>query len=168
MVWTTPATPTLGQFVTSTYWDPQVKENLNYLKTQDDVVKYAQSAGNSSSTSSTTILDVLSAPAFTPVSASRVLKITVHWRSLNVATDPGIYLVMIREGSTKLNEQSHKVETVGTGQQGGTLTHYVASPTAAAHTYKLSIQRASGTGTAVVEADATYPMQILVEDVGAA
>ena len=168
MAWTTPATPSVGTFITSTFWTPQIKDNLDYLKTQDDVVKYAQSTANSSSTSSTTILDVLTAPAFTPVSASRVLKITVHWRSLNVATDPGIYLVMIREGSTKLNEQSHKVETVGTGQQGGTLTHYIASPTAAAHTYKLSIQRASGNGTAVVEADATYPIQIIVEDVGAA
>ena len=168
MVWTTPATPTLGQFVTSTYWDPQVRDNFNYLKTQDDVVKYAQATANSSSTSGTTILDVLTAPAFTPVTATRLIKITVHWRSINVATDPGIYLVMIREGSTKLNEQSHKVETVGTGQQGGTMVHYVASPTAAAHTYKLSIQRATGTGTAVVEADPTYPCQIIVQDAGAA
>ena len=168
MAWTTPATPSVGTFITSTFWTPQIKDNLDYLKTQDDVVKYAQATANSSSTSGTTILDVLTAPAFTPVSATRLIKITVHWRSITVATDPGIYLVMIREGSTTLNEENHKVETTGTGQQGGTMVHYIANPTAAAHTYKLSIQRATGTGTAIVQADPTYPMQILVEDAGAA
>lgn len=132
------------------------------------VLGRAQSTSGVGPTSGTTILDILSAPVVTIAATNRLIKVTIQWRSLNVATDAGIYTVMIREGSTKLNEQAHKVETTGTGQQGGTLTHYIASPSAASHTYKMSIQRATGTGTVTVEADPTYPIQILVEDAGTA
>jgi len=132
------------------------------------VLGRAQSTSNVGPTSGTTILDILSAPAVTIAATNRLIKITIQWRGINVATDPGIYSVMIREGSTKLNEQNKKVETTGTGQQGGTMTHYIASPSAASHTYKMSIQRASGTGTATVEADATFPIQVLVEDASTA
>jgi hypothetical protein len=166
MAWTAPRDWTAGENVTEAMMDTHVRDNLNYLN--DLRVKYAQSTSDSSSTSSTTILDVLSAPSFTPISSSRLLKITGHWRGLNVATDPGIYGVHIREGSTTLNSENKKVESTGTGQQGGTIVCYVASPSAAAHTYKLSLQRLSGTGTAVMEGAATYPIQIIVEDIGAA
>lgn len=132
------------------------------------VLGRASTTTNQGPTSGTTILDILSAPAVTFAAANRLIKVTIQWRGINVATDPGIYSVMIREGSTKLNEQNHKVETTGTGQQGGTLVHWIASPSAAAHTYKFSLQRASGTGTGTVEADATYPIQITVEDCGTA
>lgn len=126
------------------------------------------SNSNVGPTSGAGILDIISASAVTIAATNRLIKVTIQWRSLVGATDPGIYLVMIREGSTLLNAQAKKIETTGTGQQGGTMIHWIASPSAAAHTYKMSLQRASGTGTATVEADPTYPIQILVEDCGTA
>lgn len=166
MAWTAPRTWVASELVDATIMNAHVRDNLNYLN--DTRVKYATQTTASSSTSGTTILDVLSAPAFTPISSSRLLKITAHWRSITVTTDPGTYTLMIREGSTLLNGENHKVESTGTGQQGGTMSHLVVSPSGASHTYKFSIQRASGTGTAVVDADATYPIFICVEDIGAA
>lgn len=51
---------------------------------------------------------------------------------------------------------------------GGTLVHWVASPSSGSHTYKISLQRASGTGTGVMNGNASYPIQIIVEDAGTA
>lgn len=166
MAWTAPRTWVAAELVDATIQNAHIRDNLNYLN--DLRVKYATQTTASSSTSGTTILDVLSAPSFTPISSSRLIKITVHWRSLTPTTDPGTWTLMIREGSTLLQAENHKAESTGTGQQGGTMSHIIASPSAAAHTYKFSIQRAAGTGTAVVDADATYPIFICVEDIGAA
>jgi hypothetical protein len=42
----------------------------------------------------------------------------------------------------------------------------VITPSAGAHTYKLTLQRNSGTGTVRIFADADVPAFILVEDLG--
>ena len=166
MAWTAPKTWVAAEIVDEAEMNAHLRDNLNYLN--DSLSVNAQRTTDSSSTSSSTVLDVLSAPAFTPISASRLIKITGQWRSMTVTTDPGIYTVYIREGSTSLNQQNHELSAPAVGLSGGSIVTYVASPSAAAHTYKLSMQRASGTGTAVMNAAATYPIQIIVQDIGAA
>ena len=50
----------------------------------------------------------------------------------------------------------------------GSVAHFISdilTPTAGTHTYKLTYQRATGTGTVATSAGATFPVFILVEDI---
>jgi hypothetical protein len=167
LTWTTPATPTLGQLVTSSYWDPQVKNNLTYLKDKQDTVKYGQRTTNTSAFSSSET-DIVTAAAFTPVDSSRLLRVSVVVRGLQFSVATDIFVFRIKEGSTQLQERTVRSESGGTGTDGFDFWVYIPNPTAASHTYKLTGGRVDGTGTCVIQADATYPCQILVEDCGAA
>lgn len=68
----------------------------------------------------------------------------------------------IKEGATVLSQGAFVVPT------GGFRCHVSAiiTPTAAAHTYKLSLARSVGTGNISMNAGAGYPGYILVEGIG--
>jgi len=143
-----------------------VRDNLNYL--DDSRVKYQTGTSDVGPTSGTTILDVITAPAFTPISSSRLLRVMFHYRSITGTVSGDVFEMMVREGSTQLNSNNEKIQSTGTGQNGGVVEALVASPSAAAHTYNGSIQRASGTGTGTVNGSSTFAILITVEDIAAA
>ena len=167
MAWTTPRTWAAGEFVTETIMNAHIRDQLNYLN--DSRVKYAQTTSNVGPTSGTTELDIITAPAFTPISATRLIKVSLHLRSLTSATVGDQFTIRIKEGATTFAEALININNSGTsGGDGKAYFALVPNATAASHTYKATIQRATGTGTATVSASATGPLSICVEDAGAA
>jgi hypothetical protein len=142
-----------------------VRDNLVYLN--DSRIKYGQITANGP-TVTTTETDVITAPAFTPISATRLIRVSIHVRGINGSVANDAFSYKIKEGATQLNEETVWSLSSGTGSPGFDMEHYIPNPSAAAHTYKMTGVRSTGTGNQVVQAAATYPCQIIVEDVGAA
>lgn len=117
-------------------------------------------------TSGTTELDVITAPAVTIAGTTRRLKITFSFRSINGSVANDIFSLRIKEGATILHESNWQTTLAVNGVGGGNIVAIVDSPTAASHTYKATITRVSGTGTATIEQVAGAPIVILVEDIG--
>jgi hypothetical protein len=69
----------------------------------------------------------------------------------------------IREGATSL-----QIVNVACATSAGfyAVASVILTPSAAAHTYKLSAQRQGGTGNITMNAAAATPAYILVEDIG--
>lgn len=111
----------------------------------------------------TSEVDVTSATLTVTVPAARLLRISF---SANVNSDVAgdTALVNIKEGAT----------TLGGGLSAGLLTNatgiyaeaLVSAPSTGSHTYKATIQRATGTGSMTLGGSATRPMVFVVEDVG--
>lgn len=98
------------------------------------------------------------------VAATRRVRVTVQcWVFSSVNGDSA--QVSIREGSTQLNTGTVQVSNVV-----ATSVNFsaVLTPTTGAHTYKASLLRSSGTGSLTMQAGATFPAFIYVEDVGPA
>lgn len=70
----------------------------------------------------------------------------------------------IKEGATTL-AQSHWISPAATNNQTA-VALVVLTPTNAAHTYKLTLERVAGTGSITMAAAATVPAWIQIEDVG--
>lgn len=117
-------------------------------------------------TSGTTELDVITAPAVTPATASRRLRIRFHCRGISGGTAGEQFVFRLKEGGTTLDEHVYTFAVVTITNTGVDFSTVVSSPTLAAHTYKVTIQRTSGAGVATVNATATGPITLTVEDVG--
>jgi hypothetical protein len=117
-------------------------------------------------TSGSTTLDVATASAVTIAATGRRLRITGTWRGITGSNSGDVFAMRLQEGSTVLTESNQIIVTASVGHNGGTIDAYVDSPSAASHTYKMTITRLTGTGTATVQAAATYPIRVTVEDVG--
>lgn len=73
----------------------------------------------------------------------------------------------IKEGATQLAEAPNTLTTAGRGYRYDVST--VETPSAGAHTYKLTLGRDTGASTAITSyANSTTPAFLLVEDIGAA
>ena len=165
MAWTTPRTWAAAEFVTETMMNAHVRDNLNYLN--DLRVKYGSVTANSSAFSAET--DLITAPAFTPISGSRLLRVSYRIRAFTSTNAGDILTLRIKEGSTEFSQQQRNAYTITTAVADGIADFvYIASPSAASHTYKVTGQRTAGTGTFTLQAASNYPTQIIVEDIGAA
>lgn len=135
----------------------------NFTKVPGGWLGYAEVTADQ--TAITTIVDLTGLSVAVTAGADRRLKITgsCHAASPTAADEVDLY---IREGSTTLQQ---RVLTVGTAGRIYAL-HAIAivTPTAGAHTYKLSMARTAGAGSAFMGAGALYPAFILVEDIGPA
>lgn len=109
----------------------------------------------------TAVVDVTGGSKTVMVGAGRRIRISGQGgASSTVADDQAIG--RIKEGATELGVWLYG-RLPGNGSGSAILT-----PTAGAHTYKLTIERAAGTGTVTLGASATNPCFILVEDIGPA
>jgi hypothetical protein len=70
----------------------------------------------------------------------------------------------VKEGATILLEAFSTSNIAGIGESMSGFI--ILTPTVGVHTYKLSLQRSSGTGTASSAALNTYPAFISAEDIG--
>lgn len=118
-------------------------------------------------TSGTTELDVITAPAITPSSSTRRIRIWFHCRGFSGGTAGEQFVVRIKEGATTLQEQVIIITTASLTNTGTDCHAIVDAPSVASHTYKATIQRTSGTGTVSVAATAGGPITLTVEDCGA-
>lgn len=104
--------------------------------------------------------------------ANRRYRLHGHVRSFAFTIDTDAFALQFREGATVLNEISLApnvqagVATAAADKEGKEIIHYIDGTTAASHTYTLTLIRLVGTGTSTAEAGATFPMQLVLEDVG--
>lgn len=140
----------------------------NLLAARDDagVLGYALLTANQINITAEADITGLSVAVNLP--AGRLIKISAHvWlQSATVATDVG--RVSLKEGATILQIGTVTNPTNAGSSSGTTSPFIVLAPAAGAHTYKATAQRIVGTGSITVQASATTPAILLVEDIGAA
>lgn len=100
------------------------------------------------------------------VGTGRLVVIEVQVNAARTVAD-GYTVVRIKEGTTVIQEAFVTPGLAGVAQTFG-FSCAPLTPTAGAHTYKVSLARGSGTGTINSNASATALAFILVEDIGKA
>lgn len=135
---------------------------------QGDIAHATPLTSSVGPTSGTTELDIITAPAVTLLATNRRLRITFTCRSYNASVTNDTFAVRIKEGSTILEEILVVAFGTGAGACSGAnnFEAIVSSPTAAAHTYKATVQRTGGTGTLTIGATADGKITLEVEDIG--
>lgn len=100
------------------------------------------------------------------VAANRLLRITGHGRVSRTVAD-GLTLGTIKEDGAAVGRWAHHQPSAIT-ETGNETGFVLRRPAAGAHTYALFLQRFSGTGSVALDAAATAPAYITVEDLGPA
>lgn len=116
----------------------------------------------SSQSSITTITDLTGLSVTVTVPASRRIRVTGSAFLSRTVAD-GATSLLIRESSTTLKNAGYLTTGAQFGAEEGSV---VLTPSAGSHTYKLSLEQDSGTGSSGIIAAATTPAFILVEDLG--
>jgi hypothetical protein len=111
-----------------------------------------------------TIQDLAGLSAAVTVGAGRYVRVTAYVGASTPTVSLDRFQLMIREGSTQLGRELRRYTAASA--EGGFHVAWVGTPSPGAHTYKLTCERAAGTGTLTLEASATEPCFILVEDIG--
>lgn len=124
---------------------------------------YAQITADSAAFSAQTDISGLSVTV--TVGAGRRVRITASCGYLDGSVAGDTFNWEIWEGATRLNGKLN-LQVPSTGHIGSPSAIAIVTPSAGAHTYKVSAIRAAGTGTGTVKAAATYPAFIHVEDIG--
>lgn len=113
----------------------------------------------------TSITDLTNLSVTVTVGANRLIRVTGVGSMVRSVAD-GITLGYIREGSTTLGRwgvfDATSANTNSPTQSGSVLL----TPSQGSHTYKLSLEQLTGTGSSGIQAGATFPAYILVEDLG--
>lgn len=123
-----------------------------------------QAVATANSSSTTTTVDWITAPAIT-TDGTRRIKITFNGY-LNAGTANDLAGVKLMEGATQLQATQIKMAVAGGPGQQSVSNIWQGVPAAGSHTYKLTVSLASGTGPAIGIASATIPAILLVEDIG--
>jgi hypothetical protein len=117
-----------------------------------------------SQTGITTVTDLTSLSLTVTAGTSRRLRIWAQGILTRTVAD-GLTLLSIKEGATVLMQ----LQAAPSNVNGDTITGFVdVLPSSGSHTYKLTLERASGTGTVGLAASSTSPAYILAEDIGPA
>lgn len=124
---------------------------------------YAQVTANQGTI--TTEQDLTGLTVTVTVVAGDRIRITAHVRVAATGGASDIPELRIKEGTTilALDRCHFSTASILSTLHG----EVVLSPTAGAHTYKLSLVRDTGSGTLTMSAGATFPAFILVEGIGA-
>jgi len=154
----TPQDFTSGQVLTAVMMD----------KLPQGVLDFQSSTSNSSATSSTSELTLLTASALTPAQSSRRWKLKFHARGTQATVAADTFVFRFKESGATINE-FHYITAAGSSVTiDGIELEHILTPTVAAHTYSVVVARATGTGTLTTLGTATAPMFLYVEDVGSA
>lgn len=140
-------------------FDPgEVIASADHNKTPGGWTGYVQVTA--SQTGISTITDLTGLSVTMTLQSSRYIRITGFARLSRTVND-GYTTFSIREGSTTLQFVAPLVITDA--------PHHVSvilTPTSGSHTYKLSLERTTGTGTTGISAASNNPAYLLVEDLG--
>jgi hypothetical protein len=99
--------------------------------------------------------------------ASRQVRLRIQFRGALGTVAGDVFAVRIVEGTTVLQEALCYIATSAQGV-GVPVVEVIIEPTAAEHTYFVTAKRLFGTGSATFYGSATYPAQLVIEDVGPA
>jgi hypothetical protein len=123
---------------------------------------YAEATANQGSIT-TPAADLTSLSVNVIVGSGRRIKITGQVRSWTSTTGDDRVIFAIQESTTVLNNVVVALDP-GANANGGDQVLWVGVPSAGAHTYKLTAEAVDG-GTITMNAAATFPAFILVEDI---
>lgn len=98
------------------------------------------------------------------VNNTRKIKITFHSPGTLSTVAGDRFRYYVREGATIL--QTIEGVAPGTSRAEGMTMTWSGNPSSGSHTYKISLERITGTGTLTAAADADGKMQMLIEDIG--
>jgi hypothetical protein len=126
------------------------------------VLGYAEVTANQVTISTVTDLTGLSVTV--SVASGHRIKITAGGDT-SITDTAGVALAQIKESGTVLGRWA-RWEARSTNQQMSSQRSVVLAPSVGSHTYKLTLERAAGTGTVGLVAGAGNPAFILVEDIG--
>ena len=130
----------------------------------DPVLGYSAATTNQAGISTETSLTNCSVTVTVPYAGHRV-RITGFCPSVVSTVANDVARVSIKESATLLQLGQ---ATVPTAFGPSIAVSWVGTPTAASHTYNLTLTRVTGTGTLTSNADPAFPAYILVEDLGPA
>jgi hypothetical protein len=108
-------------------------------------------------------VDLTSLTVAVTVGTTRRLRITGSVGFTSTVGD--VATVVIKEGATQLNVGQVQVQSAASLTVTASV---VLTPTSGSHTYKLAARRETGSGNVQMNANATNPAFILVEDIGPA
>lgn len=131
----------------------------NHIKFPGGWIGHAQVTAGQTGISSVTDLTSLSLTV--TVGTSRRLLIYGYARLIQNSLN-GIVTLSIRDGSS--NVVSNNVQTISVGNNATGVVLAVVTPSSGSNTWKLSL--ATTSGTVDMQADATFPAFILVQDIG--
>lgn len=124
------------------------------------VLGYAQAV--SDQTGITTETDLTTLSVTVTVGASRRIRVSSQLSPYSTVAGDSVW-GRIKEGATTLQFSQ---ATMNGAQAESTTITAIVSPSAGAHTYKVSLTRQGGTGSVTSQASSTAPAFICVEDVG--
>jgi hypothetical protein len=158
----TAPTPSVGDDDTSIATTAHVKDVLDTIA--HGVLGYAQVVA--SQTGITTEVDLTGLSVAVTAGTSRRIRISYALRTVGSAISSTVG-VTIKEGGTALQE-GFILNNAGAGIPQNGSDSIVITPSAGAHTYKLTMALAAGSGTVDLHATAARVAYILVEDIGPA
>lgn len=112
----------------------------------------------------TTVVDLTALTVTVTVGTGRRIRIRAQIAAQSTVNGDGA-LMQIMEGGTQLMAASTYLSSSTLGLP--VICEVILTPTSGSHTYKLTLQRIIGSGTLTMNANATAPAYILVEDIGA-
>lgn len=130
------------------------------------VLAKTTTTSNVGPTSGTTELDIITLPAITLNASDRRLLLKFYCRGYSTTGAGDLYTVRLKEGATTLTDAAYLPSATGVASIGAYLEVYIDSAATGSHTYKATIVRSIGAGTATVGGTATAPITISVMDVG--
>ena len=148
MAWTTPATPALAQLVNATVWNPQVRDNLNFLAalaTQG----YADASVTTTSTSYVTLSGgpTVSGVDLDPGQQVIVVATARCDNDAHTATTGAKISYAISGAGTRAADDTYSAEATGSPQQ-VLLVDLYAVVNGGTYTFTMNYQRTGASGTA--------------------
>jgi hypothetical protein len=126
---------------------------------------YDYLTADSAAANSTTIIDS-GLDIVVTVSSARKYKLTCSGNVKSTVAGDRIAAIL-RDGTTNLQVSQSLAVAAVNSSVGFSIMKILDGPTSGTHTYKLGLQRISGSGN-VVAIGGTFPTEILLEDIGAA
>jgi hypothetical protein len=130
------------------------------------VLAKTTATANAGPTSGTTELDIITLTAITLNASDRRLLLKFYCRGYSCSNAGDLFTVRLKEGATTLTDGAYLPSATGVASIGAYLEVYIDSAATGSHTYKATIVRSIGSGTATVAGTATAPITISVMDVG--
>lgn len=133
----------------------------NFSKLPGGWLGWASATANQ--TGITTDTDLTGLTVTVTVGSNRLIKVSAMAILSRTVAD-GVTTLKIKQDSTLIN--GDQTTHPGTSFYQASPFALISAPSAGSHTYKLSLERTTGTGTVAMSASATQPALILVEDLG--
>ena len=153
-----------------TPWDP-VTDDVATENLMDSLprgwVGHAEVTAPQTIVNSATETDLTGLSLTVTLQANRKYKLSAQGLLSRTVAD-GVTVGRFKEGSTELNRWAQHSPSALTEFDNASGIHVITNPSAGSHTYKLTLQRFSGTGNVTLNAAAGNPAEFLIEDIGPA